>query len=112
MQTTANQNASSFDQIAAILAEPVTPTIEENAAHLVAALLSKSSGLDLRKFSIDVRADIDALRAQLDASGHLDARPARYLVINQHSNSPKGAACALFLSQIGTPAAIRAAAVT
>lgn len=72
MQTTANQNATSFEKIAAILAEKVAPTIEENAAHLIAALLSESSGIDLRKLSIDARADIDALRAQLDASGHLD----------------------------------------
>ena len=48
-------------------------SIEQNAAHLLAALLSKDSGLDVNKLSIDAREDIQVLRDQLNAGRHLDA---------------------------------------
>ncbi len=49
-----------------------TLSIAQNAAHLLAALLSENKGIDVSALSRDAQDDIAILRAQLDAGGRLD----------------------------------------
>lgn len=55
-----------------VLAAAMNMPIADNAAHLIAALLSEGSGLDIDALSIDAREDFELLRIQLDALGALE----------------------------------------